>query len=130
MPYRIRKPYILVNGQRLVSPTAVPQRLPFCDRCDTFAASNATLYTELPSKWWNWFAVPKFSRQDEAFMGCADHPLEPEIWFLDGRVERFISLPKTRWQKLIEPEHLIPAVILAVVFALLVGWLFKWLFKL
>jgi hypothetical protein len=125
MPYRIQKPYVVVNGQRLMSPTAVPQRLPFCDRCDTLASSNATLYTELPSKGWNWFAFPKFSRQDEAFMGCADHPVEHEIRFLDGRVERFISLPKTRWQRLMEPEHIIAAVILAVVAAIVVGLVFK-----
>jgi hypothetical protein len=58
-------------------------------------------------------------------MGCADHPVEHEIRFLDGRVERFISLPKTRWQRLMEPEHIIAAVILAVVAAIVVGLVFK-----
>jgi len=96
MPYRIRKPYIIVNGQRLVSPTAVPQKLPFCDQCDTLAANTASLYTELaPDKWWRWFSSPKFSCQEEAFMGCLNHPVEPEIRFLDGRAERFVKLPPT-----------------------------------
>ena len=30
-------------------------------------------------------------------MGCKNHPVEPEIRFLDGGVERFIRLPLTRW---------------------------------
>jgi hypothetical protein len=58
-------------------------------------------------------------------MGCVNHPVEPEIRFLDGRVERLIKLPPTRWQKLMEPEHVIAAVILALVFAVIVDLLFK-----
>jgi len=126
MPYRIRKPYIIVNGQRLVSPTAVPQKLPFCDQCDTLAANTASLYTELaPDKWWRWFSSPKFSCQEEAFMGCLNHPVEPEIRFLDGRAERFIKLPPTRWQRLTEWDALLVPIMLVVVAAILVGLLFK-----
>jgi hypothetical protein len=47
MPYRVQKPYIIVNGQKLVSRTAVPQRMPFCDSCNELAASNASVYAEL-----------------------------------------------------------------------------------
>lgn len=126
MPYRIRKPYIIVNGQRLVSPTAVPQRLPFCDQCDTLAADTAPLYTELaPGKWWKWFSFPRFSCQEDAFMGCEKHRVEPEIHFLDGRIERLIRLPLTRWQRLTEWDHLLEAGVLAVAAAIFVGWLFK-----
>ena len=126
MPYPVRKPYIIVNGQRLVSPTAAPQRLPFCDRCDTLAATTANLYTELsPNKWWEWFSFPKFSCQEEAFMGCETHPVEPEIRFLNGQVERFISLPPTRWHRLTEWDALVIAAILALVFAVVVGLLLK-----
>lgn len=126
MPYRVQKPYIIVNGQRLVSPTAVPQRLPFCDRCSELAATNASLYTELaPDKWWKWFSYPKFSCQEDAFMGCEKHPVEPEIRFLDGRVERFIRLPLTRWQRLTEWDALLIAIVLALVFAVIVGLLLK-----
>lgn len=126
MPYRFRKPYILVNGQRLVSPTAVPQQLPFCDQCDTLAANTAPLYTELaPDKWWKWFSFPRFSCQEDAFMGCEKHRVEPEIHFLDGRIEPFIRLPLTRWQRLTEWDALLVAGVLAVVAAILVGLLFK-----
>ncbi len=126
MPYRIRKPYILVNGQRLVSPTAVPQQLPFCDQCDTLAANTAPLYTELaPDKWWKWFSFPRFSCQEKAFMGCEKHRVEPEVHFLDGRIEPFIRLPLTRWQRLTEWDALLVAGVLAVVAAILVGLLFK-----
>jgi hypothetical protein len=126
VPYRVQKPYIIVNGQRLVSPTAVPQRLPFCDRCSELAATNASLYTELtPDKWWKWFSYPKFSCQEEAFMGCEKHPVEPEIRFLDGRVERFIRLPLTKWQRLTEWDALLIAAVLALVFAVIVGLLLK-----
>lgn len=48
MPYRIRKPYIIVNGQRLVSPTEVPQKLPFCDQCDTLAPTLPRFTLSLP----------------------------------------------------------------------------------
>jgi hypothetical protein len=118
VPYRVQKPYIIVNGQRLVSPTAVPQRLPFCDRCSELAANNASLYTELaPDKWWKWFSYPKFSCQEEAFMGCEKHSVEPEIHFLDGRVEPFIRLPLNRWRRLFEWDALLVAAVLAVVCA-------------
>jgi hypothetical protein len=126
VPYRVQKPYIVVNGQRLISPTAVPQRLPFCDKCDELAATNASLYIEsAPDKWWKWFSYPKFSCQEEAFMGCGRHPVEPEIRFLHGRVERFIRLPLTRWQRLTEWDALLIAAILALVFAVIVGLLLK-----
>jgi len=125
MPYRIRKPYIIVNGQRLVSPTAVPQKLPFCDQCDTLAANIAPLYTETTPKWWKWFSFPKFACQEEAFMGCERHQVEPEIRFLDGRVERFVKLPPTRWQRLTEWDALVVAFVLAVIAAIVVGLLFK-----
>jgi hypothetical protein len=126
VPYRVQKPYIIVNGQRLVSPNAVPQRLPFCDRCDELAATNASLYTELaPDKWWKWFSYPRFSCQEDAFMGCERHPIEPEIRFLDGRVERFIRLPLTRWQRVTEWDALLIAAVLALVFAVIVGLLLK-----
>jgi hypothetical protein len=126
MPYRVQKPYIIVNGQKLVSPTAVPQRLPFCDRCSELAATNAWLYTELAhDKWWKWLSYPQFSCQKAAFMGCEKHSVEPEIRFLDGRVERFIRLPRTRWQRLTERDALVIAAVLAFVFAVIVGLLLK-----
>lgn len=53
-------------------------------------------------------------------MGCERHPVEPEIRFLDGRVERFISRPVTRWQRLTEWDALFVAAILAAVFAVVV----------
>jgi hypothetical protein len=118
VPYRVQNPYIIVNGQKLVSPTAVPQRLPFCDRCGELAATSASLYTELTlDKWWKWFSCPRFSCQPEAFMGCDRHPVESEIRFMDGRVEQFIRLPLTRWQRLTEWDSLLLAVILALVAA-------------
>lgn len=125
VPYRIEKPYIIVNGQRVVSPTATPQRLPFCDRCDILAATSACLYTELPPKWRQWLSFPRFSSQEEAFMGCKAHPVEPEIRFLDGRVERLDKIPPTRWQRLTDPYALVLAVIFAIVFAVVVGFLLK-----
>jgi hypothetical protein len=122
VPYRLQKPYIIVNGQKLVSPTAIPQRLPFCDSCNELAATNASVYTELDlGKWWKWFSYPRFSCQPEALMGCERHPIEPEIRFLDGRVEPYIRLPLTRWQRLKEW----PAVVLAVVFALISALILK-----
>jgi hypothetical protein len=126
MPYRVRKPHIIVNGQKFVSPTAVPQRLPFCDKCNELAATNASLYTELAhDKWWKWFSYPQFSCQEEAFMGCEKHSVEPEIRFLDGRVERFIRLPRKRWQRLIEWDALLIAAVLALIFAVIAELLLK-----
>jgi hypothetical protein len=126
VPYRIQKPYIIINGQRLLSPAAVPQRLPFCDRCSELAATGAGIYTELAlDRWWKWVWYPKFSCREEALMGCQKHPVEPEIHFLDGRVERFIRLPSTRWQRLTERDDLLIAIILALVFAVIVGLLLK-----
>jgi hypothetical protein len=128
MPYRFQKPPIIVNGQKLFSHNADPQWMPCCDRCGELAATTAKLYTELAvDKWWKWFSYPKFSCQEEAFMGCERHPVEPEIHFLDGQVESFIRLPLTRWQRLMEPEGLILAGILALVFAVIVGLLLKYL---
>jgi len=115
VPYRVQKPHIIVNGQKLVSPTAVLQQLPFCDSCNELAATSASVYTELaPDKWWKWFSYPRFSCQQEAFMGCERHPVEPKIRFLDGRVEPFIRLPLTRWQR--RKWDLFTAVVLALVF--------------
>jgi len=128
MPYRVQKPYIIVNGQRLVSPNAAPQRLPFCDRCNDLAATTASLYEEIAAdKWWNWFLYPRFSCQPEAFMGCVKHPVEAKIRFLDGRVEPFIRLPSKRWKRLIEWDALLIAGILALVAAVIVD-LFDHLF--
>src|SRR5216684_2885291 len=124
MPYRVRKPYVIVNGQKLVSPTAVPQRLPFCDRCSELTATSASLFTELPvDRWWKWFSYPKFSCLEEAFMGCEKHPVEPQIRFLDGSVERFIRLPQPRWRQF--KWDALAAIILALVFAIIVGWALK-----
>jgi hypothetical protein len=127
VPYRDdRRGYVIVGGQRVVPPNFVPQRLPWCDKCDTLAANNATRFTELaPDKRWKWFSYPKFLREDEAFMGCANHPVESLIYFLDGRVEPFIRLPLTRWQRLTEKDALIVASVLAVVFAVIIGLLLK-----
>jgi hypothetical protein len=131
MPYRVQRPYIIVNGQRLVSPNAVPQRLPYCDKCGELAATSESLYTELAlDKWWKWFSYPRFSCQEEAFMGCKNHSVEPEIRFLDGRVERFIRLPLTRWQRLTEWDALLIAAVLAIIFAVIVGLLLKYTFGL
>jgi hypothetical protein len=58
-------------------------------------------------------------------MGCGRHPVEPEIRFLDGRVERFIRLPLTRWQRVTEWDALLIAAVLALVFAVIVGLLLK-----
>jgi hypothetical protein len=125
VPYRVQKPYIIFNGQKLVSPTAVPQRLPFCDRCGELAVTNASLYTELtPDKWWKWISYPRFSCKPEAFMGCERHPVESEIRFLDGRVEPFIHLPLTRLQRLTGWDAVVAAV-LALIFAVIVDLLFR-----
>jgi len=95
--------------------------MPFCDRCDELAATSASLYTELvPDKWWKWFSYPRFSCRPEAFMGCERHPVKSEIHFLDGRVEPFIRLPLTRWQRLTEWDALLVAAFLALVFAVIV----------
>lgn len=58
-------------------------------------------------------------------MGCEKHSVEPEIRFLDGRAERFIRLPLTRWQRLTEWDALLIAAVLALVFAVIVGLLLK-----
>jgi hypothetical protein len=126
MSYQVRKPYIIVNGQRLFTATEAPQRLPFCDQCDTLAATIAPLHTELAlDKWRNWFAFPKFSYQEDAFMGCEKHPVEPKIRFLDGRTEPFVRFPKKRWQRLIEWEAVSIAAVLAVVVAIVIEFLRK-----
>jgi hypothetical protein len=128
MPYRFRKPYLIVNGQRVSIPNAPPQNLPWCDRCDTLAANAAPLYAELaPDKWWKWFSFPRFACEDKAFMGCEKHRVEAEIRFLDGRTERFTKLPPTRGQMWTKPDHIIPAIVFAVIFAVLVDLLSKWL---
>lgn len=53
-------------------------------------------------------------------MGCERHPVESEIHFLDGRIEPFIRLPLTRWQRLTERDAFIVAAVLALFFAVLV----------
>ena len=90
----------------------------------------ACAFFEPADKWWKWFSYPKFSCQKETFMGCKNHPVEPEIRFLDGRVERFIRLPLTRWQRLTEWDALLIAAVLAVIFAVIVGLLLKFTFGL
>ena len=89
--------------------------MPFCDRCGELAATTASLFKEVaPDKWWKWLSYPKFSEQEEAFMGCEKHPVEAEIHFLDGTVESFTGrLPLTRWQRLTGWEGIL-AVVLAV----------------
>lgn len=120
MPWRIRKPYIIINGQRHTMPNEPPKRLPWCDQCDTLAANSAPLYTEKrPDGWWKWFSFPKFDCEEEAFMGCKDHPVEAKIKYLDGRAETFVDLPRTRWQKLTEPYALILAIAAAIVAAVI-----------
>ena len=52
-------------------------------------------------------------------MGCERHPVNPEIRFLDGRVEPFIRIPLTRWQRLTEWDALLVAGVLALFFALI-----------
>jgi hypothetical protein len=128
MPYRVQKPYVIVNGQKLVSPTAVLQRMPFCDRCSELAATNASVYTELaPDKWFKWVSYPRFSCQPEALMGCERHPVTPEIRFLDERVKPFIGeLPLKRWQRL-KKEW--PALVLAFVFGLICAPIGEIIFK-
>ncbi len=53
-------------------------------------------------------------------MGCEKHPVKPEIRFLDGRVEPFIRLPLTKWQRLTEWDALVIAGVLALVFAAII----------
>lgn len=53
-------------------------------------------------------------------MGCEKHPVEPEIRFLDGRVEAFIRFPLTRWQRLTEWHALLVAAVLALFFAVII----------
>ena len=53
-------------------------------------------------------------------MGCEKHPVKPEIRFLDGRVEPFIRLPLTKWQRLTEWDALVIAGVLALVFAVII----------
>ena|SRR6185312_15206152 len=123
MPYRVQRPYVIVNGRRLVSPTAGAQRLPFCDRCDELAATYAGVYTEIAlDTWWKWLCYPRFSCQPEALMGCEKHPVQSEIRFLDGRVEAFTRLPSRRWRRLTDRDVVLAAIfgfVFAVVFALL-----------
>lgn len=122
MPYRVQKPYLIVNGRRMVSPAAVPQRLPFCDRCSELAATHAAVHTEVAlDRWWKWLSYPRFSCQPEALMGCEMHPVQSEVRFLDGRVEPFTRVPLARWRRLTERDVVLAAVfgfVFAVVFAL------------
>lgn len=123
MAYRVERPYLIVNGRRHYSPTAVRQRLPFCDRCNTLAATSVGVYTELPQdKWWKWLLYPRFSCQPDALMGCERHPVQSEIRFLDGRVEPFTQVPSARWRWLTGRDFVVAAIlaaIFALVFALL-----------
>jgi len=52
-------------------------------------------------------------------MGCERHPVEPKIRFLDGRVEPFIRLPLTRWQRRKWDLFVaaLPALVFGVIFA-------------
>jgi hypothetical protein len=128
MPYQLRKPCINVKGQKLSTRSAVAQPLPVCDRCSELASTHASVYTELAlDKWWKWFSYPRFSSQQEAFMGCDKHPVNPQILFLDGSVEPFIRLPLTRWQGLTEWKGLFVAIVLAVVFAVIVAVIFHFI---
>jgi hypothetical protein len=61
------------------------------------------------------FRIHGFYASREALMGCEMHRVQPEIRFHDGRVQLFIELPLTRWQRLKEW----PAVVLALIFALI-----------
>jgi hypothetical protein len=115
VPHRVQKPPVIFRGQKLVVPTAA-QRVPVCDSCNELAATYADVHSELaPDKWWKWFSYPRFLCQPEALMGCEMHRVQPEIRFHDGRVQLFIELPLTRWQRLKEW----PAVVLALIFALI-----------
>lgn len=120
MPYRVQKPYIIVDGQRRYMPAAAPTRMPVCDGCNELAANFASLFKEeAPDKWWKWLSYPKFPEQEEAFMGCVNHPIEAEIQFLDGHVESFTGrLPETRWEHW--KWHIIIAAVLAVLAAVMV----------
>lgn len=120
MPYRVQRPYIVFKGQRLVSPGAVPQRLPFCDRCSELASHHAGVYRETTlERWWKWFSYPRFAFQPEALMGCDKHPVHAEIRFLDGRVEPFSRVPPVRWRRLTERD-VVSAALFALVFAVIV----------
>jgi hypothetical protein len=66
------------------------------------------------------FRIHGFHAQPEALMGCERQPVEPEIRFLDGRVEPFIRFPLTRWQRLTEWEALLVAPVLALLFAVII----------
>lgn len=58
-------------------------------------------------------------------MGCEKHPVDAEIHFLDETVELFTGrLPKTRWQRMMEPDTLVIAVVLALIFAVIVDRFF------
>jgi len=61
-------------------------------------------------------------------MGCEKHPVESEIRFLDGRVERFINhLPRTRWQRLTDLDAFWVALILAIFCAVVVELVWQFL---
>ena len=81
------------------------------NRCDTLAANAAWLFTELKTEAVELVCLPKLFLSAGSVHGMRQSS------------ERFVKLPLTRWQRLMEPEHLIAAVILAVVFALLFKWL-------
>jgi hypothetical protein len=113
-----------MNGQRLYSPNAALQQMPFCDNCNELIGNTASVYTELaPDKWWKWLSYPRFSCEEEALMGCERHPVEPEIHFLDGTVESFTGrLPSNRWQHW--KWHIFWAVVFAIVAAFVVDRFF------
>jgi hypothetical protein len=88
------------------------------------------MYTEQAvDKWWHWFSYPKFSCEEEAFMGCESHPVESKSVFLDGRFEPFIRLPLTRWEQATERPALIVAIVVGVAVAIPLAWVFGWLFR-
>jgi hypothetical protein len=95
VPYRVQKPYVILNGQKVVGPNVEPQRMPFCDRCDELAATTASLYTELaPDKWWKWLSYPRFSEEEEAW-GVKSIPLNQRFSFSMGGPKRSSGFQRT-----------------------------------
>lgn len=62
-------------------------------------------------------------------MGCERHPVESKIRFHDGRIEPFIRLPLTRWQRLTEWNNLLLAIFLALFFAVIFESLIRYIHR-